>query len=343
MQRIHILLAIVLACCCSTLRAEEPNDNFAQATILPAGVLSVDDDVSVPFPNTVLASLDWLGFIEDVDDNSSIYGNGFASGLSGVSVNAGGTIDFLVSGHPDFDFGGNHNWSGEFGFEIEVFDFFGDSLGTFTDFGILEPGSAASFSYQADFDWDTYNINIDNTVDDSIVGDVDFFTFTGLTPGAAFTAEVTQETLTDFDSYLGWFSHTGFLLDTDDDDGVDDLSLLQGTVPANGRLTFAVTGFGDEDFEGFHVEQADYSLELTIGGATIEGDFDNDGDVDGRDFLRWQRGGSPSPLSAADLADWQANYGGGSLAAVAAVPEPGGLALVMFVIGAICLRSKLRR
>src|SRR5262245_39274161 len=39
------------------------------------------------------------------------------------------------------------------------------------------------------------------------------------------------------------------------------------------------------------------------------GDFDGDGDVDGRDFLVWQRGGSPNPLSAGDLAQWQANYG----------------------------------
>jgi hypothetical protein len=55
------------------------------------------------------------------------------------------------------------------------------------------------------------------------------------------------------------------------------------------------------------------------------GDFDEDGDVDGRDFLVWQRGGSSpgGPLSASDLQDWQNNYPTSSdLAAVAAVPEP---------------------
>jgi T5SS/PEP-CTERM-associated repeat protein len=56
---------------------------------------------------------------------------------------------------------------------------------------------------------------------------------------------------------------------------------------------------------------------------TIAGDFDADGDVDGRDFLLWQRGGSLNPFSATDLADWQANYGmGGLIAASTAVPEP---------------------
>jgi|GEM_PF-1645102 len=42
---------------------------------------------------------------------------------------------------------------------------------------------------------------------------------------------------------------------------------------------------------------------------SLLGDFDFDRDVDGEDFLKWQRGESPSPLSQSDLADWEANYG----------------------------------
>jgi hypothetical protein len=41
----------------------------------------------------------------------------------------------------------------------------------------------------------------------------------------------------------------------------------------------------------------------------LTGDFDGDGDVDGRDFLAWQRGESAAPLSSTDLTDWQGNYG----------------------------------
>jgi hypothetical protein len=37
-----------------------------------------------------------------------------------------------------------------------------------------------------------------------------------------------------------------------------------------------------------------------------------DGDVDGRDFLVWQRGHAVPSASAGDLADWQANYGVGN-------------------------------
>lgn len=56
----------------------------------------------------------------------------------------------------------------------------------------------------------------------------------------------------------------------------------------------------------------------------VDGDFDGDGDVDGVDFLVWQRGESPDPLSASDLADWQANYGAPNTISgnVTSVPEP---------------------
>ena len=52
------------------------------------------------------------------------------------------------------------------------------------------------------------------------------------------------------------------------------------------------------------------------------GDFDSDGDVDGADFLKWQLGASANPLSANDLADWQANFGVTSATVNASVPEP---------------------
>ena len=72
----------------------------------------------------------------------------------------------------------------------------------------------------------------------------------------------------------------------------------------------------------------------------IPGDFDGDSDVDGRDFLIWQRGNSPNPLSSTDLSTWQTNYGNGPLvAAVSAVPEPASLVL----LGALALPLLGRR
>jgi hypothetical protein len=41
----------------------------------------------------------------------------------------------------------------------------------------------------------------------------------------------------------------------------------------------------------------------------LAGDYDNDNDVDGFDFLRWQRGLSPIPIGSIDLDVWGTNYG----------------------------------
>lgn len=59
------------------------------------------------------------------------------------------------------------------------------------------------------------------------------------------------------------------------------------------------------------------------------GDFDGDGDVDGRDFLMWQRGESSNPLSPSDLDEWLSHYGISSqLSGSTIVPEPSCLLLI---------------
>ena len=62
----------------------------------------------------------------------------------------------------------------------------------------------------------------------------------------------------------------------------------------------------------------------------LPGDFDGDLDVDGRDFLAWQRGESPDPFSNADLAAWQQYYGTVIPAPLAAVSVPEPLSAVLF-------------
>jgi hypothetical protein len=74
----------------------------------------------------------------------------------------------------------------------------------------------------------------------------------------------------------------------------------------------------------------------------MPGDFDLGGNADGQDFLQWQRGGSPNPLSASDLADWESNYGTTAplSATSAAVPEPTTCTLAL---AALCLAMSRRR
>jgi len=81
-----------------------------------------------------------------------------------------------------------------------------------------------------------------------------------------------------------------------------------------------------------------------LSGPGQDGDFDGDGDVDGADFLAWQRGDSPDPLSAGDLATWEANFGTTPAPATAAVavPEPTSAAL-MLSLAAVGLLQRSRR
>ncbi len=68
------------------------------------------------------------------------------------------------------------------------------------------------------------------------------------------------------------------------------------------------------------------------------GDFDGDTDVDGADFLEWQR-----DQTGRDLADWQTNYGNGTLtAALSAVPEPSSLVLAAAGLLALLGRRQVR-
>jgi len=74
--------------------------------------------------------------------------------------------------------------------------------------------------------------------------------------------------------------------------------------------------------------------------ASIAGDFDFSGEVNGFDFLKWQRGESPNPLSALDLATWEANYGNvASLSTTStAVPEPSTGIMLMLGMAAMLFR-----
>jgi hypothetical protein len=72
--------------------------------------------------------------------------------------------------------------------------------------------------------------------------------------------------------------------------------------------------------------------------SALPGDFDIDGDVDGNDFLLWQR-----DPSVGSLANWEANYGmvAPLAAASAAVPEPNSLALLC--LGGLLPLRRVRR
>ncbi|QDT73263.1 hypothetical protein I41_24520 [Lacipirellula limnantheis] len=115
------------------------------------------------------------------------------------------------------------------------------------------------------------------------------------------------------------------------------VSLGEGFAPTAG-MSFpiftagSISGSPNFDFSaaplpsglGWGIAIGPTSLGLAVISTSIPGDFNFDGFVDGADLLIWQRGGSPSANSPADLALWKANFGGSmtATAATLSVPEP---------------------
>lgn len=118
-------------------------------------------------------------------------------------------------------------------------------------------------------------------------------------------------------------------------DLISATGLITGSFSANSLPTLP------EELS-WNILQTSDSFSLQVLGAGVEGDFDNDGDVDGSDFLLWQRGGSPNPRTAADLASWSAGYGGANLSvAVIAVPEP--CTFLVLSVVAVLFPMRIRR
>ncbi|MEO1996780.1 MAG: family 10 glycosylhydrolase, partial [Planctomycetaceae bacterium] len=96
--------------------------------------------------------------------------------------------------------------------------------------------------------------------------------------------------------------------------------------------------FGDSSDQAGDVAAQWYEVSVYGVGVydpALAGDFDGDGDVDGADFLVFQRGFG-NDYDANDLADWENNYGMSLATAVvaAAVPEPatGGMLMLGMVV-----------
>jgi hypothetical protein len=116
----------------------------------------------------------------------------------------------------------------------------------------------------------------------------------------------------------------------------------------NGSVTISYVGSATTGSVG-----NDVVLNL-VAGAAETADFDGDGDVDGRDFLTWQRGfgatsgatlnqgdaNADGAINGVDLGIWKGQFGPAAEIAGAAVPEPHAFALVMT---AACVASAVTR
>ncbi len=121
-----------------------------------------------------------------------------------------------------------------------------------------------------------------------------------------------------------------------------------GDVWIGSAERFDTSGVGDQDsrrFKGFIDDVRIYDTALTQAEvdvlaqvvAGVDGDFDGDLDVDGADFLEWQR----DLGDATSLAEWRSGYGTASaVATFAAVPEPASL-LLAGIMALIAISKRL--
>jgi hypothetical protein len=139
--------------------------------------------------------------------------------------------------------------------------------------------------------------------------------------GASFTGSTTGSTINDSDGNFG--PPVDIALPS------ASLQALQFTGAANALSTNNFAQYALTAGAATFINNANTSFTL-VAPEPETGDFDDDGDIDGQDFLIWQRGGSPNSLSAEDLELWQEQYGTfPPLSAARAIPEPTTGALIL--------------
>jgi hypothetical protein len=355
MRFLAVFLALGVFGAASRLaNSAEPNETFATSTVLSPGVLMTVDELTpgqVSIPDTLLGIRNMSGQITQTDDNGSLIGSGTASGIVGAPTNMS-SLAFSVTGSGDAQFTGAHAQSGQYEVFVDVFSSDGAPVASLNEIRTLQAGLVNSFSFTGTDDWigGTYDVNIDNLINEPTGGDVDFFTFTGLAPGATFRAE-TSDPMSDLNTFLYWYNAAGAVIGIDDNSGPGSFSRLDGVVPENGQLTFAVTGFGDIVNgmpAGEHTEDGSYQLAILTTPA-FSADFNDSGAVDDADLGIWsssfgQSAGADADLDAdsdgADFLVWQRQLGSGSAGqAAASVPEPP--AWTLFVVACVLGRMAL--
>lgn len=107
-------------------------------------------------------------------------------------------------------------------------------------------------------------------------------------------------------------------------------------VDVNNQLgTLFIQDWAYEDVTGVGILAGD------TGNAEIPGDFDDDQDVDGDDFLKWQRG-LGGDYNASDFQDWKDGFGSHLVPAGVGVPEPVTLGLLAAGAGGLAWLRRSR-
>ncbi|MBX3426186.1 MAG: hypothetical protein KF688_10940 [Pirellulales bacterium] len=235
-------------------------------------------------------------------------GTSFVSPISSVDYTTGGGVYDVPNLYESGVVNGGNNTTG--------FRLRGLAAGTYDVFVVPMFRNAQAAGEKAD-PAVSFRIGLGNDVDARNAGDYALLAMASSTPQFVATNLTTWVAATDGTTPYNYFSATVAI------DGPNRwLTILLGDSATTGP-----------DRAGLSVVQVRASGSAPI----VAGDFDEDGDVDGRDFLIWQR--SPA---VGDLAAWRQHFGtSGPPAAVTATPEPASWSLALLAgLAGGCWRRK---
>lgn len=205
---------------------------------------------------------------------------------------------------------------------------FGDDIDSFThDFGAVTLGST-----MPTFDFSVFNL-------ESTTGFTAGLELDQILAGGDSAALTTDLDLFGGDSML------------DAGEGLAFSAAFDTSIVGDFLATYTLS-FSDEDVPGAtDLESLEITLMGTIEAAADSADFDTDGDIDGGDYLTWQRGfaigaslsegdaNGDASVDAADLSIWQQQFAAASaVGGVHAVPEPASLAMLFVSTALIAVR-----
>ena len=224
-----------------------------------------------------------------------------------------------------------------------VADFHGDITNSAT--GVIAIGGGSNATFYGDVDVTAGSLHIAASSTALFLGDI------SISAGANLAIELNPSSLEEgFNTPLQGVG--GATIDT-----LITLTLAEGFVPTLGdefELISAAQGLlvGEVNSNNFETLPAGLQWDVLLSDETVTavvigggspGDFDNDGDVDGADFLDWQR----SDGTSARLTDWQDHFGT-AIAPVRAhsnaVPEPSTAHLLVFggvAVGCATMRRSI--
>ena len=230
-----------------------------------SGKLMANEDPG-RYPDTYLFMFDKFDNIVCEDDNSSTKGNGKASACYGVAPIPNGddsdaTVRLGVTGRPDgvdnmfngLFFNAPHGQLGEA--EVCITYYSGGSpIDTDTYLCTFVTGAEAfRINYVVPAGTTTVDVEIDNTTETfDICNDVDFYELEGLEAACDYVITVIggeDENCDPNCAILGWWDKNGNqVLPVATAHPAAQLSVISD---ANGRVRFSVSGYGDENFNGY--------------------------------------------------------------------------------------------